>query len=409
MTGTSEKRAPSEPSVRTIKRLYGESGNLCAFPNCEQPLISGQTVLGKVCHIKGSKYGSPRYDAAQSAEERHGYNNVILMCGVHHDVIDKDEKSYTVERLHEIKGAHLKRAASLSDEEAERGALLLFSTRVMSVSQSGGITAASVTVNNFGPVGYDEKGKAFSRPQFPVMQPREGNARFRKGNEPLGMIWDQMPLAQDPPTDVALSPGKAVWLRLIPTEPLKGEFGAPQLKAAAFRGGIWLRPFIETDLQFLIADDGFGICDPAYLPNNSNRKVTGAVAFAFGTGEIWGVDTHLLGFENRIIFGEISDRLIRRFRDYATLLENLGIQPPYRWIAGLEGLTRMTLDVPARPGFSSPFRGPACVSPEVAEAGLYEGTEDASTALSPLFDKLFMKCGIERPEHLRDLSTARLR
>ena len=44
-------------------------------------------------------------------------------------------------------------------------------------------------------------------------------------------------------------------------------------------------------------------------------------------------------------------------RSYARLLENLGIQPPYRWIAGLDGVARMTLEVPVRPEYLSRFEG----------------------------------------------------
>jgi len=41
--------------------------------------------------------------------------------------------------------------------------------------------------------------------------------------------------------------------------------------------------------------------------------------------------------------------------------------------------------------------------------GSYDGAKDASVALNPLFDELFKKCGIERPEHMPDLLAARLR
>jgi len=62
---------------------------------------------------------------------------------------------------------------------------------------------------------------------------------------------------------------------------------------------------------------------------------------------------------------------------YARFIENLGIQPPYRWIAGLEGVARTTLEVPVRLEYSHPFLEPACVSPTVAEGGLYDGAEGA--------------------------------
>ena len=96
------------PSLPTIKRLYSVSGNKCAFPKCSTPLvdaISGK-VTGRICHIKASSAGGPRYDAAQSNQEKHGFDNLVLMCPVHHDVIDADEEAYTVGRLQKIKKEH---------------------------------------------------------------------------------------------------------------------------------------------------------------------------------------------------------------------------------------------------------------------------------------------------------------
>lgn len=98
----------SGPSVATIKRLFAVSGNECAFSKCTVPLVdqaSGK-VTGRICHIKGRKPGSPRYDPKQADAERHAFDNLLLMCPIHHDVIDADEGSFTVDRLQAIKSSH---------------------------------------------------------------------------------------------------------------------------------------------------------------------------------------------------------------------------------------------------------------------------------------------------------------
>ncbi len=98
----------SQPSVATIKRLFAVSGNKCAFPNCENSLVdvnSGK-VIGRICHIRAKNVGGPRYDPDQSEKERNSFQNLILMCPIHHDVIDDDLESYTVKRLEEIKSHH---------------------------------------------------------------------------------------------------------------------------------------------------------------------------------------------------------------------------------------------------------------------------------------------------------------
>jgi hypothetical protein len=96
-------KALSAPTVPTLKRLFAVSGNRCAFPKCKQPIVVDETVVGKVCHIKAKEPGGKRYDPTQSPQERHGFDNLVLMCGPHHDVIDDDDTNFTVEVLKQLK------------------------------------------------------------------------------------------------------------------------------------------------------------------------------------------------------------------------------------------------------------------------------------------------------------------
>src|SRR5688572_28426884 len=76
----------TEPSRPTVKRLFAVSGNRCAFPRCKSELVDAESgsILGEICHIKGEKDGSARYDSAQSPANRQSYANLLLMCGSHH-------------------------------------------------------------------------------------------------------------------------------------------------------------------------------------------------------------------------------------------------------------------------------------------------------------------------------------
>lgn len=98
----------TSPSLKTIKRLFAVSGNRCAFPKCEISLIDNLSgkVTGKICHIKAKNPGGPRYDPTQSDKERNAFENLLLMCPIHHDVADADPESYTVSRLKDIKTKH---------------------------------------------------------------------------------------------------------------------------------------------------------------------------------------------------------------------------------------------------------------------------------------------------------------
>ncbi len=148
------------PSVPTVKRLFAVSGNECAFPKCKTPLVDAPSgkVTGRICHIKASAVNGPRYDPSQSEEERHEFSNLVLMCPIHHDVIDDDPDSYTVERLKAIKQEHEKSHAVDSEPEERianelivniTGNSITHGSVIVSQNQMGGQIAHSIT--NIGP------------------------------------------------------------------------------------------------------------------------------------------------------------------------------------------------------------------------------------------------------------------
>ena len=134
------------PSISGIKMLFARSGNRCAFPKCRAPMAVNETLTGEVCHIKGARPGSARYDPGQIDVERHAYANLVLMCPTHHTVIDDDEEAYTVERLCKIKAAHEAQSAPIPDAEAAAVAEV-FIQSVSNIGQSGGLSAHTVNAS----------------------------------------------------------------------------------------------------------------------------------------------------------------------------------------------------------------------------------------------------------------------
>jgi len=145
----------TSPGRKTIKKLFAVSGNRCAFPKCEIPLIDNLSgkVTGKICHIRAKSPGGPRYDPSQSDEERDAFENLLLMCPIHHDVIDADPESYTVSRLGEIKAKHETLYAGgnePSDDDARQFLLNITSSTIshgsliFSNHQMGGQVAHSI-------------------------------------------------------------------------------------------------------------------------------------------------------------------------------------------------------------------------------------------------------------------------
>ena len=98
------------PRTSTIRKLFALSSNRCAFPECQTAIVdrSTGTIVGEVCHIRAQNEGGPRFDAGQTSEERHSLENLVLMCGVHHTIIDAEESlsRYTVGYLLQIKAEH---------------------------------------------------------------------------------------------------------------------------------------------------------------------------------------------------------------------------------------------------------------------------------------------------------------
>ena len=147
----------SGPGITDVKLLFAKSGNRCAFPRCKAPMALDDTLVGEVCHIKGARPGSARFDPHQSASHRHHRDNLILICPTHHTVIDDDENSYTVERLLQLKREHEASATSITEDEVSRIAVSL-QQKVSSVGQTGGLSAHTVhaktiTVNTAAPPG----------------------------------------------------------------------------------------------------------------------------------------------------------------------------------------------------------------------------------------------------------------
>ncbi|QQR55448.1 hypothetical protein IPG41_02740 [Candidatus Peregrinibacteria bacterium] len=91
---------------KTVKRLFGLSGNECAFPDCHQKLVKEDgTIFGQICHIEAALEGGERYNSKQTPDQRRSFENLILLCANHHIETDNVEV-WPVERLKKMKKDH---------------------------------------------------------------------------------------------------------------------------------------------------------------------------------------------------------------------------------------------------------------------------------------------------------------
>ena len=86
------------PDKSTTGFLFLKSGNRCAYPGCDQPLLGSDSVLvGEIAHIEAAMPDGPRFNANMTNEQRRFESNLVLMCGTHHSVIDGDLDTWTVQ------------------------------------------------------------------------------------------------------------------------------------------------------------------------------------------------------------------------------------------------------------------------------------------------------------------------
>ncbi len=97
---------PRGYSQSTLKRLFGLSGNNCAFPGCTKTLVNQNTAINSnICHIEAAEERGERYNANMTDDERADYPNLILLCPEHHEETN-DIVKYTVSELKKMKTLH---------------------------------------------------------------------------------------------------------------------------------------------------------------------------------------------------------------------------------------------------------------------------------------------------------------
>lgn len=99
-------------SLKTHKILWGRSGGKCAI--CKTALVVDPTnlnddpsIVGDEAHIiaRSESFTRGDYDSLPP-EERDHYSNLILLCKIHHKMVDDQPIEYTVQKLRDIKAQH---------------------------------------------------------------------------------------------------------------------------------------------------------------------------------------------------------------------------------------------------------------------------------------------------------------
>jgi hypothetical protein len=117
-----------DPDNKTKLKLWVQAGGRCSFPGCNDYLLHDDVSLhddkhGRISHIVGKSNSphSPRGLDPMPIERRSEIDNLILLCGKHHDLVDKDEPDrYPAEVLREYKRQHEERIFHLTSMAADQ-------------------------------------------------------------------------------------------------------------------------------------------------------------------------------------------------------------------------------------------------------------------------------------------------
>ncbi|MFD1297751.1 HNH endonuclease [Lysobacter gummosus] len=97
---------------KTRKVLWGRSGNLCAFCKAylvvDASAVDRESVVGDECHIISDALKGPRHSSEYAAETIDDLANLILLCRVHHKLVDDQPETFTADTLRQLKANHEK-------------------------------------------------------------------------------------------------------------------------------------------------------------------------------------------------------------------------------------------------------------------------------------------------------------
>lgn len=233
-----------------------------------------------------------------------------------------------------------------------------------------------------------------SQPEF-IETPHIGRRSiFIPSNEKLLTHVDQFGDSEH--KDIYPEGGPHQYLRLIPTRPINP---MTAIKIEQAWDPVKLRPMGPlATMDAGINKYGFVI----FKTDGSANNKTSAFIQIFENGEIWTVDT--------LFLADINQRKVRlipaRYElDFVNALEScrrfaissLGLNAPFKWIAGMTGIEGRAMRLPSPPGYvrindeSRP-----CVRDEICHSGIIDLSDNPAQALSPFFAKIFESCGVDR-------------
>jgi hypothetical protein len=220
-------------------------------------------------------------------------------------------------------------------------------------------------------------------------QPLDGRARFRSKGDAIGF-------SNDPDFSVKLADGPAMWLRVMPQQPVPGPLKISDIQKLV--GELALMPLYGrySNTFSVRGGDGAGVFP---LPDSES---TPTIVFMFRDAEIWAIDTY--PFRDPKLIPLDEDGYAKSLRHCANFLsQRFRIGDPFHWVAGLEGVSGRLLPIP-NDRFGRK-RGP-CAADLIEHEGSFRLSDDPYDALGPFFEEVCEQCGVKRPPRKPDAASS---
>lgn len=224
-----------------------------------------------------------------------------------------------------------------------------------------------------------------SPPQF--HSPWTDNESRFKPDGVVGQLHNTMyPMVSGENAPLRLQGGPSMWVRLMPTVDRDLEIGSRAIEEAFRRDGQRCLPLNRRgdarDIFYVRGEDGFGACVDATGNATDQEKVTTSLLFAMTSGEVWSIDTTFMLDTNFALVSPIE--FVDALRGCASLLKFLGVDGPYRWVAGAAGLSKRQYVE-----WQGGRRGGHFLKDLVFESGIFDGDpHGAADALEPFFQAM---------------------
>ena len=171
---------------KTRKLLWGRSGNRCAICKCELVMervkSDGESVVGDECHIVAKEVDGPRGHEPVDVSADH-YDNLILLCKVHHKLVDDQPNHYTASSLHRVKREHehwVRSSLTVVSEDESGGAHgVLLLKRLSGGKELTGVIAGALAFE-------------FDHDELQTQQEADMVGAFLQECQDWGDIWPEM-------------------------------------------------------------------------------------------------------------------------------------------------------------------------------------------------------------------------